>query len=380
MNYFEVLGLSIEELQGQDEATIKKIVDKAHSEHYAKTVGSYANIPRSDGRNNAQWQAILIEAKEVLQDPQKRRTHIAELGGQEEEDPSKSKSKSKSKSDSSQSRPIIKFSNGDEATSIAELAKLIDQNWAEAKTLLFDGSIAHWLEYVGQQESAETAKRAASRYSEAKEQDIGLELLVQRLDPTIGTPDPKTSHTNINFGKIDKGARETVQLKIENAGRGYLYGDVQLASAMPGLRVSATEIRGSAVVTVELRASALTVKQTHKAELAIKTNGRTLTVPISCYVDYSTEKAIRRVVVSAISMAAIALVARLIVVRLGCFEFSWLTSAMFVDLSGNWVRWFKWPMIEVQLYTPIFACLNFIIGFAALGIGLFFFWQKRGFG
>ena len=78
-NYFEALKLSIDEIQGQNETTIRTIVEAAYKREYPKTVGSYANIPRPDGRTSTQWQKILIEAKVTLIDPQKRRAHVAEL-------------------------------------------------------------------------------------------------------------------------------------------------------------------------------------------------------------------------------------------------------------------------------------------------------------
>ena len=79
MNYFETLGLSVKAIEGQDEATVAKTVDAAHKKLYARTVGAYANVPRKDGRTQAQWQVILNEARDTLKDPQKRREHIAEL-------------------------------------------------------------------------------------------------------------------------------------------------------------------------------------------------------------------------------------------------------------------------------------------------------------
>ena len=79
LNCFETLGLSVQEIEGQDEATIAKTVDAAHQKLYAKTVGAYANVPRADGRTQAWWQGILNEARDTLKDPQKRRDHIAEL-------------------------------------------------------------------------------------------------------------------------------------------------------------------------------------------------------------------------------------------------------------------------------------------------------------
>ena len=78
-NYFEVLELSIGEIQGQDEATIKSTVNAAHKRLYAFTTGSYANVPRPDGRTQGQWQTILNEAKATLIDPLRRNEHIAQL-------------------------------------------------------------------------------------------------------------------------------------------------------------------------------------------------------------------------------------------------------------------------------------------------------------
>ena len=450
-NHFEVLGFSIEDLQGQ-EKDIKASVDKAYAARLNMVIRGGTNSPLFkgkifEGKNQSELQKLLVDAKDTLIDPAKRRAHIEELRKPEPEP--------EPVPHSTRSRPIVRFPNGDEATSIPELAtlmmkhsedakdalydgdiaaslssvgelrftkaarevvekypddqdvgfmamvqileekiqyrgseaktplqlaRLIDQNWEDGKDLLYGGFITLWLKYVNQEELADTADKIISRY--ADEEDKGLELFVQRLDPRIGSPDPKTSRTSINFGKIDNETQKTIHLKIENAGRGFLYGDVQLASKIQGLQISSTSIIGSATVTVELDASSLTAKQTHKAELIINTNGGKLTVPISCYVDYPVQKSIRRVAVSGISMAAIALVARLIITQLGDFiggfKFGWLANARFVDLDVNWVRWFEWPMVNQTIYIPHFSGFSFIISFATLCTGLFFFWRKRG--
>ena len=78
-NYFEVLELSIDDIQGKDEATIKDLVNAAHTKLYALTIGAYANVPRPDGLTQAQWQKVLNDAKETLLDPRKRQKHIADL-------------------------------------------------------------------------------------------------------------------------------------------------------------------------------------------------------------------------------------------------------------------------------------------------------------
>ena len=78
-NYFEALKLSIDEIQGQNEATIKTRIKAAHDREYAKTIGAYANVPRPDGLTQGQWQVVLNQARDTLINPQKRRDHIAAL-------------------------------------------------------------------------------------------------------------------------------------------------------------------------------------------------------------------------------------------------------------------------------------------------------------
>ena len=346
VNYFEVLGLSIDELQNETESAIATRVDAAHKELYGASL-SAGGLPRPDGKTQEQWRTLLNQARDILKDPQQRREHLATLqpDGEVPDTPSRETT-----------RPIFKFTNGDEATNISELAalmekhpqeaaialyrgyleqslggagemhlaeaartvaelnvktpefglsamvqilrgkvkfarggeastpqqlaQLIDQNWEEAKTLLYGGFLPLWLEYTKQSQLANAAMDIIDR--SGNETDIGLERLVQSLDPQIGHPVPKVSHTSINFGKVDRKTQKTVRVEIQNAGRGYLYGSVELARAMPGLRLSSTTIRGKAVLTVTLDTSRLAVNQTHNTALVIKTNRSELRVPISC--------------------------------------------------------------------------------------------------
>ena len=345
VNYFEVLGLSINTLQDETEEAITTRVNAAHQELYGASLRA-GGLPRPDGKTQEQWRTLLNQARDTLKDPQQRREHIATLQPDGEAGGTPSERTA---------RPIFKFTNGDEATNISELAalmkkhpqeaavalyrgyleqslggagemvlaeaartivstysktpefglwamvqilrgkvklsrggeastpqqlaRLIDQNWEEAKTLLYGGFIPLWLEYTKQSQLANTAMGIIERSGD--EMDVGLEWLVQSLDPQIGQPVPQVSHTSINFGKVDKGAQKTVRVEIRNAGRGYLYGDVQLAKAMPGLRISSTSIRGNAVLTVTLDTSRLADNKMHETALVIKTNGGELRVPIS---------------------------------------------------------------------------------------------------
>lgn len=78
VNYFEVLGLSITDLQTQTESAIAVQVDAAHKKCYSTSLTA-GGLPRPDGKTQAQWRTILNQARDTLKDPQKRREHIAKL-------------------------------------------------------------------------------------------------------------------------------------------------------------------------------------------------------------------------------------------------------------------------------------------------------------
>ena len=390
-NYFEVLELSIDDIQDQDEATIKDLVSNAHTKQYAQTIGAYANVPRSDGLTQAQWQTVLNDAKDTLLDPRKRRKHIADLTEAPEE----------------LEQPVLTFPGGEEARSIADLAtlmeqhathaadalytgtlaqnlqsldqnqladaaetivdrfsndrdtgriamvavlhgevrmekgkgantpkqlaRLIDKNWDQAKTLLYNGFFAFWLAHIEQQQLADTANEVTNRYSD--EQDLALETFVQELDPGIGNPIPNISHPEIHFNTVAAGSTETppsetnniantvatdsaktIRSEIKNAGRGFLHGDVHLKNDIPGLQVSDTKIHGGGIVSIHLDESVLTSKKAYRTALVIDTNGQNLEVPI--YINHGIQPLLRWVVISGVLMAAIAFSTRFIVAQL----------------------------------------------------------------
>lgn len=78
INYFEVLKLSITEIQNQIETTIEDMVDEAHEKLYRDSLRA-GSRPRPDGRTQDQWRTILNQARDTLKDTQKRQEHIAIL-------------------------------------------------------------------------------------------------------------------------------------------------------------------------------------------------------------------------------------------------------------------------------------------------------------
>ena len=480
VNYFEILGISIEDLQGQNEPDIATRVEAAHEEHYNASLRAGGRL-RPDGQTEDQWRVILNQARDTLKDRQGREEHIGTL--QRDKDDTLLGGTRES------AVPIFKFPNGDEATSIPELANLmekhsedatnalyrgyleqslgragemhfataaraaanefpkkpelgtkaiidilkgtmtfekgsetqtpkpfeqemvvekrneaatprqialmIDQNWEQARSLLYNGFIALWFEYTQQSQLANVAKKITSRYS--NEEDIGLEKLVQELHPQIGHPEIEVSPTHIDFGTVDTETEKTIQLEIKNVGRGFLHGTVELADKVQGFQLSSRPIRGKAVATIKLDASQLAVKRGYEVAVLINTNSETVKVPISCYVDYPIMKSIRRVLISGAAVAAIAFVPRLIV--LASEKSGWLgagfTERGFVDWKRywgwSWTPWSdKWLWVDWPVYgldAPAIG-FGFLMALIALTLGIlgyrsfffkknFFFFKKR---
>lgn len=78
VNYFQVLGLSLEDIQNVNEEDIIIIIDDAHKKCYSESLRA-GGLPRPDGRTQEQWRTLLNQARDVLKDLQKRAEHIATI-------------------------------------------------------------------------------------------------------------------------------------------------------------------------------------------------------------------------------------------------------------------------------------------------------------
>lgn len=78
INYFDVLGFSIDEFRSIDETEIRNLVEVAHKKLYSASLQA-GGRPRADGRTEEQWRNVLNQARDTLIDPIKRREHIAFL-------------------------------------------------------------------------------------------------------------------------------------------------------------------------------------------------------------------------------------------------------------------------------------------------------------
>ncbi len=475
-NYFEVLGFSMEGLQSLNEDDIVDRVEEAYNVRYTASLNAGAR-PRLDGRTEEQWRDLLIQARDTLEDSQKREAYVANLqreldnlfvedgplifkfpnGDEAFNIPQLAKLMLKNSKDATDAlyrgyleqslgrvgemhfadaaRVIVsefperrelglkaivsilqrkmEFQEGQVARTPAQLANSIDLNWEEAKSLLFKGFIALWLEYNQQSQLANIARNITTLYGD--EQDIGVEKLVQSLNPRIGHPKLHVSHESINFGNVDTETQKKIQLEIKNIGRGFLYGNLQLTNDVPGIQLATTTIRGDTLVIVKLDASLLASKKMYKTELVVNTNtgdpttpssqyvikaelestintnvgglSGDITIPIACYVDYPILKSIRRVAVSGASVAAITIAVCLIILLLGDAGglATHLTDTNFVTFDADWTEWSdKWLWMDWTIYKfgPQGASYRFVIALAALVVGIFGYWffflKKRG--
>ncbi len=78
INYFDVLGIPIDDIQALDESTIVSRVETAHKELYRASLNA-GGRPRADGRTENEWRTLLNHAKDTLIHVHKRNSYIESL-------------------------------------------------------------------------------------------------------------------------------------------------------------------------------------------------------------------------------------------------------------------------------------------------------------
>ena len=275
----------------------------------------------------------------------------------------------------------IEFTGGDKASKPEELATMADKNknWNEAKKLLYKGFFAIWLEYTNETYLATKTKEVVLKCSD---DDIGLEKFIQELNPHIGKPKLEVNLSKIDFGTMNVNSKKTEEFEIINKSRGKLHGKVKIENDdIPNLRIEESSVKGKWIVRVEIDTSKLAKHKTHSGSLLVETNGGKKSIPITCYVDNPVQRSIQNVVISSCSVAAIALVTRLIIQQFG--RTGWLSTRLtgteFVDWPQywKWAEWFEWPWFGWRVYTlsEPWADFGFVIALVFLGGGIFAYWH-----
>lgn len=254
-NYFEVLKLSRDEIEGKDDETIKTLVTNAHTPLYDAAL-KYTGFGAGDRRD------LLNEAKNTLIDPQRREKYLEGL-------------------DNLRQAEFINFINLFKATS---------------PTI--------------------TAEQHSSLLQQAQD-DYGLaakeaEEILKKSGLVVEKPDPKPDSTPVPQSD-----------------------PVPVPDSVP------------------------------KSDPVPTGDGMLL------------HPSIQRVAISGFSVAAIALVTRLIILQFG--NSGWLATGLALTdwkQHWRWVEWFEWPWFEWKVYTLSApgTGLGFVIALASLGAGIFAYW------
>jgi hypothetical protein len=127
--------------------------------------------------------------------------------------------------------PVIRFSSGEQATSVIEWVNLAEQHWGEATKLLYDSTLETWLAEINEPELAPEAERI--RHKVLEDPSIGLEQF-QRLAGSFKLHRKDDAVTNLDnligqliFWKMRKQKMPSeLTLEITNRSRGYMHGVV----------------------------------------------------------------------------------------------------------------------------------------------------------
>ena len=84
VDYLEILGLTVSELENQSESAIANRVEEAHKKLYSASLQA-GGRPRADGRTEEQWRTLLNQARDTLIDGKERHTHLETFQEDEEE-------------------------------------------------------------------------------------------------------------------------------------------------------------------------------------------------------------------------------------------------------------------------------------------------------
>jgi hypothetical protein len=127
--------------------------------------------------------------------------------------------------------PVMRFSLGEQATSVIEWVNLAEQHWGEATKLLYDGTLEAWLAEINEHGLAREAERI--RHKVLADPSIGLEQF-QRLAGSFKPHRKDDTVTNLDnligqltFWKMRKQKMSSeLTLEITNRSRGYMHGIV----------------------------------------------------------------------------------------------------------------------------------------------------------
>ncbi|MFQ6115949.1 MAG: DUF5717 family protein [bacterium] len=288
VNYFEVLGFSVDEFDGLSESSIAEKVDNAYNKLNKKSTDAGAR-PRPDGRTEAQWRNVLVKARDTLKDKSQRSEHLAALRYEEE----------LIKEPVAGFQPFH-FRSGAVANSLSDLVMQIDPYWKDGKYHLYQGDLANWLGSIGR---ADIASKARNVVSSESDQDIGLEKFLQSLGSDApSAPKPNVSPTKLDFGSIERGTSKHLSFTITNSTRGHLVGTLTCSASGVTLSESSFAIHhgDSKTISVTVDTQSLRGKKQYQESIKISTNGGNLTIPLEYYISAPTWQFLKPILICGI--------------------------------------------------------------------------------
>ncbi len=114
----------------------------------------------------------------------------------------------------------LQFRSGERALNAAQLLPLMDAYPDEAGRKLAAGEIEGWLQRLGEADLAAQAAEFRMRYRGRNRQ--GTEALAQVMGAEL--PSLEINVHSLDFGSLPEGAQKSLDLRLQNRGRGHLFG------------------------------------------------------------------------------------------------------------------------------------------------------------
>lgn len=176
------------------------------------------------------------------------------------------------------------FPSGRRCRTLEELAQGCQQEWEAARTLLYQGDMAHFLQRIGRADLASLAHDAQTQ----GDADMALYNFLHQL-PISPTPGPRLdlAPRRLLLGPFRAGEQHQARIRILNLGRGLLQGKLAVSTGGSWLKILGADEGSQAIeaqrdqdVTLRIDARRLTAGQTYSARLTVVTNGGIIEVPV----------------------------------------------------------------------------------------------------
>ena len=118
--------------------------------------------------------------------------------------------------------PLV-FRSGHAASTVGEMVWLLDAYEREGASRLYSGEIEGWLQRHGETELARRAAQIRQQYVGRPQQ--GLETFIAATG-LLARPQLQLGAAQLDFGTLRPDGRKTVDLSVQNGGRGHLFGTI----------------------------------------------------------------------------------------------------------------------------------------------------------